>query len=69
MEKEFLHGLMEESIKYFKSYVGDYKDDKKHGYGEFSWPCGRKYRVLISIFIGSLEKWKIKRKWNLFWIK
>ena len=26
-----------------KVYKGEYRDDKKHGYGEISWPDGRKY--------------------------
>lgn len=26
-------------------YVGEYFEDKKHGYGEFTWPDGRQYRV------------------------
>lgn len=26
-----------------KSYDGEYKLDKKHGYGVFSWPNGTKY--------------------------
>lgn len=28
------------------SYVGEYVADKKEGYGEFTWPDGRKYRVI-----------------------
>lgn len=24
-----------------RKYEGEYKDDKKHGYGEFKWPDGR----------------------------
>ena len=24
--------------------MGEYKDDKKHGYGEFFWPDGRAYK-------------------------
>lgn len=27
-----------------RKYIGDYKDDKKHGYGQFEWPDGRKYK-------------------------
>lgn len=26
-----------------KVYRGEYRDDKKHGYGEISWPDGRRY--------------------------
>ena len=29
MEKEFLHGVMEESIQIIKRYDGEYIDDKK----------------------------------------
>ena len=25
-------------------YEGTYKDDMKHGYGEFSWASGNKYK-------------------------
>ena len=27
-----------------RKYVGHYVEDKKHGFGEFEWPDGRKYR-------------------------
>ena len=33
--------------KYFldeRKYIGHYVEDKKHGYGEFEWPDGRKYK-------------------------
>ncbi len=49
-------------------------DDKKHGYGEFTWPDGRSYRVIYFIkrdnglmessmekdFIWATIKWKRK---------
>ena len=50
MGKVTLHGPMEKSLNYNSSYVGDYLDDKKHGYGEFQWPDGRKYRVIFFYF-------------------
>ncbi len=27
-----------------RRYIGHYVEDKKHGYGEFEWPDGRKYK-------------------------
>ena len=27
-----------------RKYIGHYVEDKKHGYGEFEWPDGRKYK-------------------------
>jgi hypothetical protein len=27
-----------------RKYVGNYVEDKKHGFGEFEWPDGRKYK-------------------------
>ena len=27
-----------------RKYVGEYKNDKKHGYGEFFWYDGREYK-------------------------
>lgn len=27
-----------------RKYVGNYVEDKKHGFGEFEWPDGRRYR-------------------------
>lgn len=27
----------------FKNFLGEYKDDKKHGFGIFTWQDGRKY--------------------------
>ena len=45
-EKDTLLGLMGKSIYLLLSYVGDYFEDKKHGYGEFQWPDGRKYKVI-----------------------
>lgn len=27
-----------------RRYVGNYVEDKKHGFGEFEWPDGRKYK-------------------------
>jgi hypothetical protein len=29
-----------------RKYEGEYKDDKKHGYGVFDWPDGR-----VSLFL------------------
>jgi hypothetical protein len=26
-----------------RKYVGEYRDDKKHGKGEYTWPDGRKF--------------------------
>lgn len=57
MGKDISHGLMEKSLNYNSSYVGDYLDDKKHGYGEFQWPDGRKYRVIFFYFreVGKMD--------------
>ena len=30
-------------LKLFNLYDGYYENDRKHGYGEFDWPDGRKY--------------------------
>ena len=27
-----------------RKYIGNYLEDKKHGFGEFEWPDGRKYK-------------------------
>ncbi len=27
-----------------RRYLGEYLDDKKHGYGIFEWPDGKKYK-------------------------
>jgi len=27
-----------------RKYNGSYVEDKKHGYGEFEWPDGRRYK-------------------------
>jgi len=32
------------------SYKGQYMDDKKHGYGEFIWPDGKKYKVFYHFY-------------------
>ena len=47
MEKDYLHGVMAECKLILFRFKGQYKDDKKHGYGEFTWPNGRKYKVNI----------------------
>ena len=40
----------------FYRYEGQYFEDKKHGYGEFTWPDGRIYKVQFK-FKGCLVKW------------
>mmetsp|Transcript_35099 Transcript_35099/g.40561 ORF Transcript_35099/g.40561 Transcript_35099/m.40561 type:complete len:97 (+) Transcript_35099:594-884(+) len=36
--KESIFGLME------NKYEGEFKDDKRHGFGVFVWPSGKEYR-------------------------
>ena len=52
MEKVNMSGEMEESIMvniclinlfYFLTPKGCYKNDKKHGFGNYKWPDGRRY--------------------------
>jgi hypothetical protein len=41
-------------------------DDKKEGYGEFTWPDGRKYRVYM-VIKGRMERWQTRWDWKIQW--
>ena len=43
MEKEFLHGKMEENILVLIINIGQYKNNKKHGFGIYIWSDGRNF--------------------------
>ena len=39
-----MHGLGRYILKENKSYEGQFYEDKKHGYGIYTWPDGRVYK-------------------------
>ena len=41
--KEYSHGLMEENMKVSLKILGEYKNDKKEGFGVYKWADGRRY--------------------------
>ena len=47
MAKEYLHGLMVESKTIYVRYDGNYVNDLKEGYGEYTWKDGREYKVMF----------------------
>jgi len=62
-----------------KKYVGQYKEDKKHGYGVFIWPDSRKYEgfwsngkqhgygIMVISGVKKFGEWKNGQK--LMWIE
>ena len=42
-----MNGKGETHWKDSRVYIGDYVNDKKHGYGVFTWADGRQYKGII----------------------